>query len=64
MVFDSQLQQQRTIPPGEMSTVFDATEMNNGDVIATASNELYHRRNGECSGIKNKTKYVQKYDKP
>ena len=48
VVFDSELQQQRTIPAGDMSTVFDVAEMNNGDVvIAAARKGLYHRRNGE-----------------
>ena len=50
VIFDSELQQQRTIPAC-MGYVCDAAEMSNGDVvIATASNGLYHRRNGECSG--------------
>ena len=50
MVFDSELQQQRTIPAPDMGDVWDVAEMRNGDVVIAASNGLYHRRNSECSG--------------
>ena len=50
VVFDSELQQQRTISAGDMNIVYDVAEMSNGDVvIAAGRNGLYHRRNGECS---------------
>ena len=53
VVFDSELQQQRTIWDDHMSTVFDVAQMSNGDVVIAASdNRLYHRHNGECSGTK------------
>ena len=49
VVFDSELQQQRTIPTADMGDVYDVAEMNNGDVVIAAENGVYHRRNGECS---------------
>ena len=53
MVFDSELQQERTIWDDNMSTVLDVAQMSNGDVVIAASdNRLYHRHNGECSGTK------------
>ena len=49
-VFDSELQQQRTIPAGDMKCVYDVAEMSNGEVIiAAGDNGLYHRCNGEYS---------------
>ena len=45
VVFDSELQQQRTIPAGDMGYVIDVAEMSNGDVIIVADNGLYHRHN-------------------
>ena len=52
MVFDSELQQQRTIPAGDMDDVYDVTEMSNGDVIIAAHIGLYHDSNGECCALK------------
>ena len=53
VIFDSELQQQRTIPAAKMGRVWDVAEMSNGDVIIAATSAentgLYHRRNGECS---------------
>ena len=50
VIFDSELQQQRTIPAGEMKYLYNVAEMSNGDVIiAAGDNGLYHRHNGECS---------------
>ena len=50
VVFDSELQQQRTIPAGDMGVVWDVAEMSNGDfVIAAAHMGLYHRHNGGCT---------------
>ena len=49
VVFDSEFQQQRTIPAGDMGYVFDAAEMSNGDVVIAAGTGLYHRQIGECS---------------
>ena len=49
VVFDSELQQQRTIPAGDMGRVYNVAETTNGDVIIAASNGLYRRYNGECS---------------
>ena len=46
MVFDSELQQQRTIPAGGMGHVNDIAEMSNGDVIIAAENGLYLSSNG------------------
>ena len=52
VVFDSELQQQRTIPAGDMDDVYDVTEMSNGDVIIAAHIGLYHDSNGECCALK------------
>ena len=41
VVLDSELQQQRTVPAGEMGWVYDVAEMSNGDVVIGASNGLY-----------------------
>ena len=50
VVFYSELQQQRTIPAGDMKCVYDVAEMSNGEVIiAAGDNGLYHRCNGEYS---------------
>ena len=48
VVFDSELQQQRTIPPADdMGDVYDVAEMSNGDVVIAASQGLYYRSNGK-----------------
>ena len=47
MIFDSELQQQRTIPAGGMGKVNDAAEMSNGDVVIAAHTGLYDISNGE-----------------
>ena len=47
VVFDSELQQQRAIPAGEMGTVYDVAEMNNGDVVIAARNGLCHISSGK-----------------
>ena len=55
VVFDSELQQQRTIPPGAMGLVCDVAEMSNGDVIVAAGgNGLYHRHKGKHSKTSNR----------
>ena len=43
VIFDSELQQQRTIPADddELDVVLDVAEMSNGDVVIAASNGLY-----------------------
>ena len=46
VVFDSELQQQRTIPAADMYVVSDVAEMSNGDVVIAAVRGLYHRCNG------------------
>ena len=48
VVFDSELQQQRTVPAGDMGMVDDVAEMSNGDVIVAATNGLYHILTREC----------------
>ena len=48
VVFDSELQQQRTIPAVDMGYVYDVAEMSNGDIVIAAENGLYHNSNGEC----------------
>ena len=47
VVFDSELQQQRTIPAGDMRYVRDVAQMSNGDVVIAAGNGLYHMSDGE-----------------
>ena len=47
MIFDSELQQQRTVPAGGMGKVNDAAEMSNGDVVIAAHTGLYDISNGE-----------------
>ena len=46
VVFDSELQQQRTMPAADMGHVCDVAEMSNGDVVIAAVNGLYHTCNG------------------
>ena len=46
--FDSELQQQRSIPADDIGKVFDVAEMRNGDVIIATDNGLYvYSSNGE-----------------
>ena len=47
VIFDSELQQQRTIPATDMGTVYDVAEMSNGDVITAVRKGLYHSSNGK-----------------
>ena len=47
MVFDSELQQQRTLPAADMGDVYDMAEMSNGDVVMAAKNGLFHSSNGK-----------------
>ena len=47
MIFDSELQQQHTIPAGSMGHVNDVAEMSNGDVVIAATNGLYHSSKDE-----------------
>ena len=49
VIFDSELQQQRTLPAGVMGDVYSVAEMRNGDVVIVASNGLYHSFNGGFS---------------
>ena len=49
VVFDSELQQQRTIPAADMGLVYGVAEMRNGDVVIAASKGLYHSFNGASS---------------
>ena len=49
VVFDSELQQQRTIQAGDVGYVHDVAEMSNGDIVITARTGLYHSSNGKCS---------------
>ena len=49
VVFDSELQQQRTIPAGDMGDVRDVADMSNGDVVIATGRGLYHGRNGKYS---------------
>ena len=49
VVFDSELQQQRTLLAADTDEVCDVAEMSNGDVVLAARNGLYHIKNGECS---------------
>ena len=46
MVFNSELQQQRTIPADDVGVVIDVAEMSNGDVVTAARDGLYHTCNG------------------
>ena len=46
VIYDSELQQQRTIPAADMNEVFDVAEMSNGDVVIAARNGLYHIHSG------------------
>ena len=45
VVLDSHLQQQRTIPSGDMGEVMDVAEMSNGDILIAATKGLHHSRN-------------------
>ena len=47
VIVDSELQQQRTIPAGDMDDVCDVAEMSNGDIIIAARAGLYHSSNGK-----------------
>ena len=48
VVFDSELQQQRSIIlDADIGDVADVAEMSNGDVIIAAANGLYHSSNGK-----------------
>ena len=49
VVFDSELQQQRTIPAAKMGYVFDAAEMSNGDVVIAADDGLYLISDGKLT---------------
>ena len=52
MVFDSDLQQQRTIPAADMGDVGDVAEMSNGDVVIAASYGMYHSSDGKYQPLK------------
>ena len=48
VIFDSELQQQRTIPAADdMYNVYDVAEMSNGDVVIATHFGLHHSSNGE-----------------
>ena len=47
VIVDSELQQQRTIPAGDMDDVCDVAEMSNGDIVIAARAGLYHSSNGK-----------------
>ena len=47
MIFDRELQQQRTIPAADMGDVYDVAEMRNSDVVVATENGLYHSSYGE-----------------
>ena len=48
VVFDGELQQQRTtVPPADMGTVYDVAEMSNGDVVIAAQGGLFCSSNGK-----------------
>ena len=42
VVLDTDLQQQRTIPAGDLRGVYDVAEMSSGDVIIAAYAGLFH----------------------
>ena len=42
VIYDSDLQKQRTIPSGDMVGVFDVAEMSSGDLVIAADYGLYH----------------------
>ena len=46
VVFNGELQQQRTVPAADMGAVYAVAEMSNGDIVIAAVNGLYHRCNG------------------
>ena len=47
VVFDSELQQQRTIPSPDLSIVYDVAEKSNGEVIIATHSGLYHSSKGQ-----------------
>ena len=47
VVFDSELQQQRTTPAGDMGEVCDVAQMSNGDVVIASRTGLYHSSHGK-----------------
>ena len=49
VVFDSELQQQRTIPAADIGYLRDVAEMSNGDVVIASGPGLYHCKDSECS---------------
>ena len=58
VVFDGELQQQRTIPADDIGYVCDVAEMSNGDVVIATDEGLYYSSNGRlqnlnsCSNLK------------
>ena len=46
VILDSHLQEQRTIPAGDMGDVMDVAEMSNGDIVIASTKGLYQRHNG------------------
>ena len=51
VIFDSELQQQRTIPAADMGDVYDVAEMSNDDIIIAAMSGLYHSSNGRLHSV-------------
>ena len=49
--FDSELQQQCTIPSGEMDDVWDVSETRNGDVIKAAEGHEPHHTHTAMSAV-------------
>ena len=49
VIFDGELQQQRTIPAADMGDVRDVADICNGDVVIATGRGLYHGRNGKYS---------------
>ena len=47
VVFDSELQQQRTIPAADMGIVCDVSEMSHADVVIATESGLYRVSNGK-----------------
>ena len=58
VVFDSEFQQQRTIPAADMGAVFDVAQMSNGDVIIATVNGLFHSSNGKCNSHSQLSKFL------
>ena len=48
VVFDSELQPQRSLLVGDMKCIRDVAQMSNGDVIIAAATGLFHISDGEC----------------